>query len=98
MMGTFLVLPLLPFYAARFGDNAHIGLIVAALTASFNFAMLCSSPYWGRFSDRHGRRPALMVALGASALGYLIFAFATNIPMLFLSRIVQGAGGATVGV
>ncbi len=95
MMGTFLVLPILPFYATRLGANAFI---VSCLTASFSLATLLSAPYWGRFSDRHGRRPALLIALGASAIGYVIFAFANSVPLLLLSRIVQGAGGGTVGV
>src|SRR5258705_10682562 len=53
---------------------------------------------WGRFSDRVGRRPTLLIALGASAIAYLIFGFAHSLLLLFLSRLVQGAGGGTVGV
>ncbi len=53
---------------------------------------------WGRFSDRVGRRPTLLIALSASAIAYLIFGFAHSLLLLFLSRIVQGAGGGTVGV
>jgi len=61
-------------------------------------AQLVSAPLWGRFSDRFGRRPALMIALGASAVAYVIFGFANTLWLLFLSRLVQGAGGGTVGV
>jgi len=53
---------------------------------------------WGRFSDRVGRRPTLLIALGASAIAYLIFGFADSLLLLFISRLVQGAGGGTVGV
>src|ERR1041385_8903269 len=53
---------------------------------------------WGRFSDRVGRRPALLIALSASAIAYLIFGFAQSLWLLLLSRVVQGAGGGTVGV
>src|SRR5262249_34888947 len=59
---------------------------------------LASAPVWGRFSDRFGRRPALLVALGSSGVAYLVFGFADSLWLLFLSRIVQGAGGGTVGV
>jgi MFS family permease len=45
-----------------------------------------------------GRRPALLIGLGASAIAYLVFALANSLELLFLSRIVQGAGGGTVGV
>jgi MFS family permease len=95
MMGTFLVLPLLPFYAKELGASAFV---YTCLVSAFSLATLISAPFWGRFSDRHGRRPAVMIALGASALAYLVFGFATSLWMLLLSRLVQGAGGGTVGV
>jgi len=68
------------------------------LVSTFTIAQLVSAPVWGRFSDRFGRRPALLVALGASAIAYVIFGFANSLALLFVSRIVQGAGGGTVGV
>ena len=106
MVGLLMVIPLLPFYAKRLGGEGiavgsftiGIGLVTALLVSAFTVAQLLSAPMWGRFSDRFGRRPALLIALGASALAYVIFAFATNLWILFLSRIVQGAGGGTVGV
>jgi MFS family permease len=53
---------------------------------------------WGRFSDRFGRRPALLIGLAGQAIGYIVFAFANSMFMLFASRLIQGAGGGTVGV
>ena len=61
-------------------------------------AQLVSAPLWGRFSDRYGRRPALLVGLLASAIAYVVFAYANSLWLLFLSRLIQGAGGGTVGV
>ena len=49
-------------------------------------------------SDRYGRRPALLVGLGTSAVAYIVFAFAPSVWLLFLSRFVQGLGGGTTGV
>ena len=95
MVGLLMVLPLIPFYARDMGGG---GLIVAVLVVSFTAAQLLSAPLWGRFSDRYGRRPALLVGLSAAAIAYVVFAFATSIWLLLLSRIVQGAGGGTVGV
>lgn len=95
MAGVLMVLPLLPFYAKEMGAG---GFVVGALVSSFAVAQLASAPMWGRFSDRYGRRPALLVGLGASAIAYIIFAYADSLWVLFLSRIVQGAGGGTVGV
>jgi len=95
MLGMLMILPLLPFYADDLGAG---GLIVGLLVASFSVAQLLSAPLWGRFSDRYGRRPALLVSLVASAIAFVIFAYADSLWLLFLSRLVQGAGGGTVGV
>jgi len=95
MVGALMIIPLLPFYAERMGGDA---ITVGLLVSCFSAAQLLTSPWWGRLSDRYGRRPVLMIALFASAVAYAIFAFADSIWLLFLSRIVQGAGGGTTGV
>jgi multidrug resistance protein len=95
MIGLLMILPLLPFYARNLGAN---GLLVALLVSSFTTAQLLSAPLWGRVSDRYGRRPALLIGLGASAIAYVVFAYANSLWLLLLSRIVQGAGGGTTGV
>jgi MFS family permease len=95
MVGLLMIIPLLPFYAKSMGAS---GFVVGALVSSFSVAQLLSAPIWGRFSDRYGRRPALLVGLGGAAIAYIIFAFASSIWLLFLARLVQGAGGGTVGV
>src|SRR3954471_23471527 len=95
MVGTLMIIPLMPFYAKSFGAN---GLVVGLLVASFSIAQLLSAPIWGRFSDRYGRRPALIVGMMASAIAFVVFAYADSLWLLFLSRLVQGAGGGTVSV
>jgi len=95
MVGLLMVIPILPFYAKSLGAG---GLVVGLLVSSFAIAQLVSAPIWGRFSDRYGRRPALLVGLTAAAIAYVVFAFADSLWLLFLSRIVQGAGGGTVSV
>ncbi len=106
MVGLLMIIPLLPFYVKTlggpgveiFGINFGIGIITGFIIAAFTVAQLLSAPLWGKFSDRVGRRPTLLIALTASAIAYLIFGFAESLLLLFLSRIVQGAGGGTVGV
>lgn len=95
MVGVLMVIPLLPFFATDLGAS---GFVVTVLIASFSVAQLVSAPLWGRFSDRYGRRPALLIGLGASAIAYVVFAFADTVWLLLLSRVIQGAGGGTVGV
>jgi multidrug resistance protein len=95
MVGLLMIVPLLPFYAKAFGAS---GLMVGLLFSSFAIAQLISAPMWGRFSDKYGRRPALLVGLAASAISYVVFAYANSLTLLFVSRLVQGAGGGTVSV
>lgn len=95
MVGLLMVLPLMPFYARTLGASS---LMVTLLLGSFTAAQLLSAPLWGRVSDRYGRRPALLIGLGAAAISYVVFAFATTLWLLLLSRLVQGAGGGTTGV
>lgn len=95
MIGFTMVLPLLPFYATRLGaDPALVGILIAA----HPFAQLVVSPFWGRLSDRIGRRPLILAGLILSAAAYVIFGLAEAIWLLFASRIVQGAGGGITGV
>lgn len=106
MVGLLMIIPLLPFYVKALGGDGidflgihiGIGIITGFIIAAFTVAQLLSAPLWGRFSDRVGRRPTLLIALTASGIAYLIFGFADSLLLLFLSRIVQGAGGGTVGV
>jgi multidrug resistance protein len=95
MLGLIIIYPLLPFYAEHLGADAAM---VGALIAAFSIAQLVAAPVWGWLSDRYGRRPAILVGLLLSAVAYVIFAFAGTLWLLFLSRVVQGLGGGTIGV
>jgi MFS family permease len=110
MLGGAIVFPLLPFLAERVIGHGPLwtalnsvglggkGFCLAVLLTMFSVAQLVSAPFWGRVSDRIGRRPALMIGLGASAIAYIVFAFAQSLELLLLCRLIQGAGGGTVGV
>jgi len=106
MVGLLMIIPLLPFYVKELGGsgvnvlglNLGVGTISGFIVTAFTVAQLLSAPLWGRFSDRVGRRPTLLIALAASGIAYLIFGFAHSLLLLFVSRLVQGAGGGTVGV
>ncbi len=95
MMGFAIVFPLLPFYALRLGAQPWV---IGLLVASFSVAQLAASPLWGRLSDRLGRRPVLLIGLGAEAVAFVVFGLANSLWLLFLSRVVQGLGGGTTGV
>ena len=93
LLGFGIIIPLLPFYAESFGASAFkIGL----LGTSFSLMQFLFSPIWGRWSDRIGRKPIILVGLMGSCLSYLGLALSTSLTLLFVSRIVGGIAGANI--
>ena len=88
LIGFGLVIPLLPFYAVRFGATAPE---VTWLLATYSLMQLVAAPLWGRLSDRLGRRPVLMASMAASAVAYLWLGAANALWMLFAARALAGA-------
>jgi len=88
LVGFGLVIPLLPFYAERFGASPQE---VTILVAVYSLGSMLTAPLWGRLSDRIGRRPVLMASMIASALAYLWLGFASSLWMLFAARAIAGA-------
>jgi multidrug resistance protein len=94
-VGFGIVIPVLPFYATEFGATPFE---VTVLFAAFSAMQMVTTPVWGRFSDRHGRRPLFIAGLFASALSHLVFGLATSLWLLFVSRIAAGAAGGTISI
>jgi MFS transporter, DHA1 family, tetracycline resistance protein len=88
LVGFGLVIPLLPFYAERFAASP---LQMTMLFATFSLMSMIAAPFWGRLSDRVGRRPVLMASMAAAALAYLGLAFAAALWMVFAARAFAGA-------
>lgn len=87
LVGFGIILPILPFYAETFGANAtQIGL----MAASFSLMQFIFAPFWGRLSDRVGRRPIIIMSLFFSSISLVFFGAAQNLIMLFAARIFAG--------
>lgn len=95
MVGLAMIVPLLPYYATDVGASASV---VGVLISAFSIAQLAFAPVWGRLSDRYGRRPTILAGLLITAAAYVLFAFARSVPVLLVARLIQGAGGGTIGV
>jgi DHA1 family multidrug resistance protein-like MFS transporter len=87
MLGFGIIIPILPFYAEAFGaGGTELGLLMAIFAAM----QLIFSPVWGQLSDRHGRKPILMIGVLGNALSMLFFALSTELWMLYASRALAG--------
>ncbi len=93
LLGFGIIIPLQPFYAKSLGAD---GFTVGLLSASYSFAQFFFAPFWGRLSDRIGRRPVLRASMVIQALGFLLFGLADDLTVLFAARILAGVGGANI--
>ena len=93
LLGFGIIIPLLPFYAESFGASA---LAIGLLGTSFSLMQFLFSPIWGRWSDRIGRKPIILVGLLGSCLSYVTLALANTLVLLFIARIVGGIAGANI--
>ena len=84
-------LPVLPLLQARF--HAADGVVQLTLSL-FLVGYTCGQLTCGPLSDRHGRRPLLLLGLGIYLLASLGCVFAPNLPVLIALRFVQGFGGS----
>jgi len=95
MVGFGIVIPLLPFYAQKFGATPDV---VTLTVAAYTLTQFVFAPLWGRISDRYGRRPVLLVTLAGTALSYVWMGFADSLVMLFVARAFAGACAANMAV
>ncbi|MEW6305562.1 MAG: MFS transporter [Verrucomicrobiota bacterium] len=101
LIGFGIVLPLLPRYSEKFGAE---GVMIGFIISSFSLMQFFFAPIWGRWSDRVGRRPVLLISLAGSAMAYALFAVAaqyqgtTGLLLLLASRVFAGICGANLSV
>lgn len=93
LVGFGVIIPLLPFYA-RSMDAAPWQ--VTTMFAAYSLGQFFGEPFWGRLSDRIGRRPVLIVTIIANTLAYLALAFAPNIWVAMLIRLFGGFGSGNI--
>ncbi|NQV55114.1 MAG: MFS transporter [Rhodospirillales bacterium] len=87
LVGFGIVIPLLPFYAEFFKASPDQVTLVMAV---YSMAQFITAPLWGRFSDRFGRRPTLILSLVGTVVAYLWLASATDLIQIFGARALAG--------
>ena len=93
LVGFGIVIPLLPFYAKAL--NAEPWQITALFSA-YSLGQFVAEPFWGRLSDRIGRRPVLIITILANTAAYVALAFAPNIAVAFLVRLASGVATGNI--
>jgi MFS transporter, DHA1 family, tetracycline resistance protein len=93
LAGFGIILPILPYYA----ESLHASeTMVALLSTAFSAAQFLMAPVLGRISDRHGRRPVMLLSIAGSIAAALVLGFAHALWLVFLARVVAGSSKANV--
>ena len=102
LIGFGIIVPFIPSYGEHFG--AH-GVVIGVIFAAYSAMQFIFSPIWGRLSDRHGRRPILLISTAGAALSYVLFAHSTGIEnhtlalwLIVASRLFAGMCGGNITV
>ncbi|PLW69209.1 MFS transporter [Pseudohalioglobus lutimaris] len=95
LIGFGIVIPILPFLSPQLGaDKLDIALIIVTYAACAGI----SGPFWGRLSDRTGRKPVIMICLAGGALAYVALGLADELWMIFVARGFAGLMAGNFGV
>ncbi len=96
LLGFGILIPILPTFAIvkLHVDETAVGIAIAV----YSLVQFIFNPLLGKFSDKNGRKPVIVICLILNALGYIIFAFSNTYLLLIISRIVGGIGGSSIGV
>ena len=86
-LGFGILIPLVPYMAERFGTATQF---ITPVLGSYSLCQLLAAPWWGRLSDRYGRRPVLMSSLAGACASYVLLGCAQNIWWLLASRMLAG--------
>ncbi|AZZ35699.1 MFS transporter [Bdellovibrio sp. qaytius] len=93
LLGFGMIIPVLPLLSTHYGASAwEAGLLMS----SYSLMQFIFAPFWGKLSDRYGRRPILMYCLLGEVISYLVLATSRSLEMLFVARIMTGFFGASI--
>lgn len=95
MIGFGITLPVLPFYAERLAltggaSREEMAIHIGLLTSVYVLMQFFFAPLWGRWSDRAGRRPLILIGIVGYAIAQLLFGMATSLKTLYAARILGG--------
>jgi multidrug resistance protein len=82
---------IMPIFARRLGEFGSGVEGLGLMSMSFALAQLLAAPVMGSLADRFGRRPLVLLALGAFAAANIGFLFARSTAVFIVIRSLEGA-------
>lgn len=71
-------------------DESEISFYAGLVTSAFTFAEFSTGVWWGRLSDKIGRKPVLLTGMAGTGLSVIIFGFAPNLAVALVARALGG--------
>ena len=85
-----VLFPMAPFMVGDWVARDEVGTWAGMLTSAYNFASVPAGIFWGRQSDRWGRRPCMVILLGGSAFSIIVFGCSGSLLHAMLARCLGG--------
>jgi DHA1 family tetracycline resistance protein-like MFS transporter len=102
LIGFGIVVPLVPIYSRHYGAG---WFVIGAIVAAYSAMQFLFAPVLGRWSDRVGRRPVMLISTCGAALSYVLFAIGSGFEnhtaalcALLCSRVFAGICGGNITV
>ncbi len=95
LIGFGVVVPILPFYAEKYGASATV---LGLLLMSFSAMQFLFSSLWGKLSDKIGRKKVLILTMSGSGLSLIVVGLAPSLLFIFVGRILSGIFAANISV
>jgi DHA1 family tetracycline resistance protein-like MFS transporter len=93
IIGAGIMMPVVPYIVRPYSASA---LTIGLLAVAYSVAQFFAAPLLGAISDRHGRRPVLVISLFGAAIGYALFGIGGALWIFFVSRVVAGFTGGNL--
>lgn len=80
----------LMLWSGSTNEKHMIVLFGGILGSLYSLLQFLSSPFWGKLSDKIGRKPVLLISISGLFLSYVLWFFSANFTLIILARIVGG--------
>ncbi len=93
LLGFGMIIPIIPMISTQYGASPFQTGLLLSIYSAMQFIF---SPFWGRLSDKYGRRPILLACLFGEIFAYLFFALSRSLETIFIARALSGFFGASI--
>jgi MFS family permease len=92
--------PYLPDMTSTFPEvrGENVGVYVGLIASAFALAQFATNYFWGRLSDRVGRKPVILIGTICTAICFLLFGFCKTLWQAILVQALMGMVNGNQGL